>query len=175
MAVIDRSGRFLRLVNIIDLLTVLLSVALIAAGFALLLPRTVAGPLTAVVSVGSFIGLVLLSLRRFGVTRGAVREVIPEARPAVSYIWSVWNWFTAEPNLEVIVIDLRETLVVGQIIGAFDRVVIRLDATYRRSDLYRTFTSIADMANSLNEWTRFSKVTALAGRMLAPPESPDEE
>ena len=57
--------------------------------------------------------------------------------------WS-YRWLTAEPDPDVIVIDLRETYTVGPIIGVLDRVVDPLADAWEGSAVETTLSGIAD-------------------------------
>ena len=55
-----------------------------------------------------------------------------------------YRWLTAEPDPDVIVIDLRETYTVGPIIGVLDRVVDPLADAWAGSTVETTLSGIAD-------------------------------
>lgn len=178
MPVIDSSGRVFALVSIVDLLAVLLAVAVVTTASVLLLPQAVARPLAAVVAVGGLAGLMLVSKLRFGVPWSEVRAAMRDAWPSLPsspYLGGVWHWLTADPELEFIVIDLRETVTVGPVIGVFDLLITVFAAIYRGSGLNRVFASIARHATVLGERTGLSRVAALVARLLTPPEPPIEE
>jgi len=136
MPIIDGDGRVFALVNVVDLLAVLLGIAVVAAGSTLALSRSVAGPLTAVVAVVGLAGLVLASKWYHGVSWETVRTAIREARPSRPSrpsLGGIRRWLTAEPEPDVIVIDLRETVTVGPIVLVLDRIVERLGGRSRDS------------------------------------------
>ncbi len=56
----------------------------------------------------------------------------------------IYRWLTAEPEPEVIVIDLRETYTVGPFIRAFDRVLNTLETTYSGSRTESIVTSTSE-------------------------------
>jgi hypothetical protein len=125
MTLINRDGRLLGLVNVVDLLAVLLAIAVVAAG-STLVASSLAGPITAVVALVGLAGLVLASKWYHDVEWAAVADAARDARPSRPSIGGVRNWLTAEPDPEVVVVDLRETLTVGPIIVVVDWIVARL-------------------------------------------------
>lgn len=178
MPLIDDRGRVLAVVNIIDLLAVLLAVAMLAAVSALFLPRAVAGPLTAVVGVGAFVGLVAVSKWRFDLTGSEVRTALRDARPSWPsrpYFRGLWNWLIAEPEPEVIVIDLRETVTMGPVIVLLDWVVAWLSRRYQGSLIERIVIVVAAGTSVLINRTGLRRVARIVNRALAPPEPPDSE
>ena len=62
---------------------------------------------------------------RQSVTRSRTYALVRRGRRFVMSSW-LYGWLTAEPEPEVIVIDLRETRIVGAVLGVIDRVVTRL-------------------------------------------------
>jgi len=129
MPVIDEDGRIFALVNVVDLLAVLLAIAVVAAGSTLALSQSIAGPITAVVAVASLAGLVLASKHYHDVAWETVRAAVRDAKPSLPSrpsLRGLRHWITAEPEPDVIVIDLRETVTVGPIILVFDRIVEHL-------------------------------------------------
>jgi hypothetical protein len=125
MTLINRDGRLLGLVNVVDLLAVLLAIAVVAAG-STLVASSLAGPITAVVALAGLAGLVLLSKWYHDIEWATVADAARDARPSRPSIGGVRNWLTAEPDPDVIVVDLRETLTVGPIIVVVDWIVARL-------------------------------------------------
>ena len=123
MPLIDRDGRLLRLVNVIDLLAFLTTVAVVAVGSTLALSSAVAGALTAVVGVVGFLGLVLTSRWYHDVEWETVADTARDARPSLPSLGGVQTWLSAEPDPDVVVVDLRETITVGPIIVALDLTV----------------------------------------------------
>ncbi|MFB6228316.1 MAG: DUF4330 family protein [Halobacteriales archaeon] len=176
MPLIDENGRLLRLVNVIDLLAVLLAIAVVAAGSSLALSSAVAGPLTAVIAVASSFGLVLASKWYHDVEWGTVTDAARDARPSLPSqpIRSVWNWLTAEPDPDVIVIDLRETLTVGPIIVVLDLIVERLARLYRGSAVERVFVGLGARLRAVADRTGLSTVVAKLFSVPDPPESDQE-
>jgi len=135
MPLIDEGGRLLRLVSVVDALAFLLAIAVVAAGSTLVLSSSVAGPLTVVIAVAGSLGLVLASKWYHDVQWATVADAARDAWPSVPSrpARSVWTWLTAEPDPDVIVVDLRETLTVGPIIVVLDLIVDRLARLYRQS------------------------------------------
>jgi hypothetical protein len=125
MTLIDRDGRILALVNIVDLLAVLLAIAVVAAGSSLV-ASSLAGPITAVAALVGLAGLILLSKWYHDVEWATVADAARDARPSRPSIGGVRNWLTAEPDPDVVVVDLRETLTVGPVIVVVDWIVARL-------------------------------------------------
>jgi hypothetical protein len=125
MTLIHRDGRLLGLVNIVDLLALLLTVAVVAAG-STLVAGSLAGPITAVVALVGLAGLVLASKWYHGVTWATVSDAARDARPSRPSIGGIRKWLTADSDPDVIVVDLRETLTVGPIIVVVDWIVARL-------------------------------------------------
>jgi hypothetical protein len=132
MPVLDENGRVFRVVNVVDLLVALLTVAVVAAASALLLPGSVAGVLVVGIGLVSLGGLVFLSRRRFDVSWSEVRSAM---RPNLSVptLGGIKRWFTADPDPDVVVIDLRETITVAPFIVALDRIVGLVAGVYRGS------------------------------------------
>jgi hypothetical protein len=176
--VIDSSGRVLRLVNIVDLLAVLLVVAVVSAGSALVLPRAVAGPVAAAVGAVSLVGLVAVSKWQFGVSWSEVGATIRDAWPSMPsrpFIGGFWRWVTAEPEPEVIVIDLRETVTVGPVIYVLGRVIARFVRMYRVSGLQRVVGQMVGMVRTITEWTGLNRIARAVSRALGSPEPPERE
>jgi hypothetical protein len=126
MPIIDEDGRVFALVNVVDLLAVLLAIAVVAAGSTLALSQSVAGPITVVVAVAALAGLVLASKWYHGVSWETVETAVRDAKPSVPSrpsLGGVRRWLTAEPDPDVIVVDLRETVTVGPVILVLDRIV----------------------------------------------------
>ena len=175
MPIIDREGRVFALVNVVDLLAVLLGIAVVAAGSALALSQSVAGPLTVIVAVLSLLALVLASKRYHDVSWDAVgaaaRDAWPTA-PSRPFLRGLWNWLTAEPDPDVIVIDLRETLTVGPIIAVLDWVVGHLTRRYRGSTLERVLMGISARLRWVADRTGLS---TLAARLFSVPEPPERD
>lgn len=53
-------------------------------------------------------------------------RILQRGQEFVTTAW-LYNWLTAEPEPEVIVIDLRETRIVGLVLSTLDRVVARAE------------------------------------------------
>jgi hypothetical protein len=81
----------------------------------------------------------------------------------------LYRWLTAEPDPEVIVIDLRETYAVGPFLTLLDRLVGPLSRLYQHSTLQRLASGIERAVNAFAN-TRLGKALS---RVLAPPEPPD--
>jgi hypothetical protein len=83
----------------------------------------------------------------------------------------LYEWLTAEPEPEVIVIDLRETYTVGPFIRLLDTVVDRLQPHWEESTPKR----LIDAAVRVGERVAETRVGGLALELLAPPEPPEQE
>jgi hypothetical protein len=129
MSIINEDGRVFALGNVVDFLTVLLGIVVVAAGNTLVLSKSLAAPLTAVVTVAALAGLVRTSKWDHDVSwetvRAAARDAKP-SRPSRASIKRLGQWLTAEPDPDVIVIDLRDTVTVRPIILVLDRIVAEL-------------------------------------------------
>jgi hypothetical protein len=84
----------------------------------------------------------------------------------------LYAWLTAEPDPEVIVIDLRETYTVGPVVAAIDRVAARIGPWWRRSWPKRTGERVADGVRPI---LTDSRVVDLLAALLVPPEPPEDE
>ena len=84
----------------------------------------------------------------------------------------LYAWLTAEPDPEVIVIDLRETYTVGPVVAAIDRIVGRIGPWWRRSWPKRTAERVAD---GVRPMLADSRVVDLLAALLVPPEPPEDE
>lgn len=98
---------------------------------------------------------------------GAVRSLRDRASTAVRDSF-LYTWLTAEPEPEVIVIDLRETWTVGPIIALVDRVVAWLAPYWHTSTPKRA----VDELIALGERVAETQVGQLLLTVLAPPEPP---
>ena len=87
----------------------------------------------------------------------------------VKHSW-LYGWLTAEPEPEVIVIDLRETWTVGPFIAILDRVIETLTPWYRQSVLKRGVDAVV----GLGERVADTRVGELLIKLLEPPEPPAE-
>jgi hypothetical protein len=83
----------------------------------------------------------------------------------------VWRWLTAEPDPDVIVIDLRETLTVGPVIAVLDWLVVRLARLYRGSAFERGLGWLAARLRWLADRTGLA---ALASKLFSVPEPPEQ-
>jgi hypothetical protein len=84
----------------------------------------------------------------------------------------LYAWLTAEPEPEVIVIDLRETYTVGPVVAAIDRAAGRIGPWWRHSRPKRVIERVADTVRpALAE----SRVVDALAVLLVPPEPPDDE
>jgi hypothetical protein len=136
MPILDEDGRVFALVNIIDLLAVLLAIAVVAAGSTLALSQSVAGPLTAAAAVAGLAGLVFASKWYNDVAWETVEAAVRDARPSwpsPPTLRGIHRWLTAEPDPDVIVVDLRETVTVGPVILVLDRIVESVSGRSRDS------------------------------------------
>ena len=84
----------------------------------------------------------------------------------------LYAWLTAEPDPEVIVIDLRETYTVRPVVAAIDRVAGRIGPWWRRSWPKRTGERVADGVRPI---LADSRVVDLLAALLVPPEPPEDE
>lgn len=82
----------------------------------------------------------------------------------------VYRWLTAEPDPEVVVIDLRETYTVGPFITVLDRVVDALAPIYRQSRFKRGVDALAGLLERAAD-TRPGRVLVA---LFEPPEPPDD-
>lgn len=80
----------------------------------------------------------------------------------------LYRWLTAEPDPDVVVIDLRETYAVGPVIALVDRLVAPLGRLYRDSTLQRLAKRGTQVARALAA----TRAGQALGRALAPPEPP---
>ncbi|AHF98931.1 hypothetical protein HALLA_08705 [Halostagnicola larsenii XH-48] len=71
---------------------------------------------------------------------------------------AIYRWLTAEPEPDVIVIDLRETYTVGPIIRAVDRVLDTLERSYENS---RTEAAVASVGETVH--ARPLRLAGIAG------------
>lgn len=81
----------------------------------------------------------------------------------------LYRWLTAEPDPDVVVIDLRETYAVGPVVALLDRLAAPLGRLYRDSTLQRLVEGAGRAAGALAD----TRVGRALGRALAPPEPPD--
>lgn len=77
-----------------------------------------------------------------------------------------YQWLTAEPDTEVIVIDLRETRTVGPFVRLLERVVDPVDRVWRNSQ----FASLAAAAAALLAGSRTGQAVVA---LLEPPKQPE--
>jgi hypothetical protein len=82
---------------------------------------------------------------------------------------SLYRWLTTEPDPDVVVINLRETYVVGPVIALLDWLAAPLGWLYRDSTLQRLVEGAERTASALAN----TRVGQAFGRVLAPPEPPD--
>jgi len=78
----------------------------------------------------------------------------------------LYRWLTAEPEPDVIVIDLRKTYTVGPFIAVLDAIAPRIARFWQNSGL-------ASVVDSVNRILAGSKVAALAVKLLEPTEPPE--
>ncbi|KPN29449.1 hypothetical protein SY89_00162 [Halolamina pelagica] len=88
---------------------------------------------------------------------------------AVRNSW-LYNWLTAEPEPEVIVIDLRETWTVGPFIKILDWAIETTKPWYEQSVLKRGVNGVV----ALGEQAAETRPGQLLIALLEPPESPEE-
>lgn len=87
---------------------------------------------------------------------------------------SLYRWLTAEPEPDVIVIDLRETYTVGPVVALLDRLLDALAPVWRHSSCKRATDGVATVA----VWAARTRPGRLLLTFLEPPEpreSRDEE
>ena len=82
---------------------------------------------------------------------------------------------TADPDPDVIVIDLRETLTVGPVIVAIEWIVDRIAALYRGSRLETAVATVGRRLRWLSKRTGLSKLIARLFSAPSPPEPSDRE
>ena len=82
-----------------------------------------------------------------------------------------YRWLTAEPDPEIVVIDLRKTYTVGPFIALLDRAQPSIVAAWNASVLRR----LADRLEPNRELLARSRTVRLLAAALKPPEPPDEE
>ncbi|WP_049979585.1 hypothetical protein [Halolamina rubra] len=82
----------------------------------------------------------------------------------------LYNWLTAEPEPEVIVIDLRETWTVGPFINILDWAIETTKPWYEQSTLKRGVDAVVALGKQAAETRPGQLLIAL----LEPPEPPDE-
>lgn len=92
------------------------------------------------------------------------------ATTAVQNSW-LYGWLTAEPEPEVIVIDLRETYTVGPFIKLLDRVIETVAPWYRQSTLKRGVGAVVAVGERAAE----TRPGQLLVKLLEPPEPPAED
>ncbi|CAP12965.1 uncharacterized protein OE_1134F [Halobacterium salinarum R1] len=80
----------------------------------------------------------------------------------------LYQWLTAEPDPEVVVIDLRETYTVGPFIAILDRSIETLVPIYRESRLARSLNGLATLLARAAD-TRPGRVLVA---LFEPPEPP---
>jgi len=94
------------------------------------------------------------------------------ARTAGRWVRGSWlyQWLTAEPDPEVIVIDLRETYTVGPFVRLLDRVVPPVAAMVRNSLIWRiAVMTVVAAERVVGRLPLLQRV----GSALAPPEPPE--
>lgn len=100
---------------------------------------------------------------------GAARTVADRTATVVRNSW-LYGWLTAEPEPEVIVIDLRETWTVGPFITILDWAIETAAPWYRASTLKRGVDAVV----ALGERTADTRTGELVIALLEPPEPPEE-
>jgi len=87
-----------------------------------------------------------------------------------------YRWLTKEPDPEVIVIDLRETITVGPFIALLDRLIPHVEHAWQHSRVGTVAERVSerlaeDVLDSLAETRGYE----LAVEVLTPPEPPDRK
>ena len=101
---------------------------------------------------------------------GAAKVVGNRTAAFVRNSW-LYGWLTAEPEPEVIVIDLRETWTVGPFIKILDWAIETAAPWYRASTLKRGVDAVVDLGERAAE----TRVGELLIALLEPPEPPAED
>ncbi|WP_053949000.1 hypothetical protein [Halolamina sediminis] len=101
---------------------------------------------------------------------GAAKAVSDRTATFVRNSW-LYRWLTAEPEPEVIVIDLRETWTVGPFIKLLDWAIEKTAPWYRASTLKRGVDAVV----SLGERAAETRVGELLIALLEPPEPPADD
>ena len=83
----------------------------------------------------------------------------------------LYEWLTAEPEPEVVVIDLRETYIVGPFVRLLDALIDRMGPYWEASTPKR----VLDGAVRASERVAETRAGRIALELLAPPEPPGEE
>lgn len=117
-------------------------------------------------SLGTTLTNTLATATRNSALTGAVRTLERYVCHSVLY-----SWLTAEPDPDVIVIDLRDTYTVGPVIAVLDRFAPAVERIWRGS-LVRRATDRLRTA-SIWTWTAESRTVRLLATALEPPEPPD--
>lgn len=110
-------------------------------------------------------------------TLGSLRRIADAAgdsRLAAMATWLVhatrhsvlYRWLTAEPEPEVIVIDLRDTFTVGPIVALLDRLVAALTPSWRSSGLKRATDAFVALVDAAAD----TKTGRTIMKLLEPPE-----
>ncbi|WP_424002618.1 hypothetical protein ACOZ4I_02300 [Haloarcula salina] len=97
------------------------------------------------------------TLSRFGV------RVVEIARKS-----EIYQWLTADPDPQMVVIDLRETYTVGPLLSILDRLVPRVEKAWRRSGFASAVAGIKRMFAE-------SKAIQVVSAVLSPPKSPETD
>ncbi|WP_435196407.1 hypothetical protein [Natronomonas sp. EA1] len=84
----------------------------------------------------------------------------------------LYGWLTAEPDPEVIVIDLRETYTVGPVIALIDRVAGWVGPRWHGSGPERLWTRLKGGIERASEG---SLVVELLEKVLVPPETYEQD
>ncbi len=84
----------------------------------------------------------------------------------------LYRWLTAEPDPEVVVIDLRETHTVGPFVILLDQLAPTVARTWQASHVRRATARLRTATAAA--WLTESKTIRLLRAALRPPVSPDE-
>jgi hypothetical protein len=83
----------------------------------------------------------------------------------------LYQWLTAEPEPEVIVIDLRDSYTVGPILAILDRIAQRLIPLMQSSQSFQYLTDLADIVARVVD----SQIGEQVMSLLEPPAPPEQD
>jgi len=83
---------------------------------------------------------------------------------------TLYSWLTAEPDPDVVVIDLRETYTVGPFIMILDKLIPHIERGFANSRLSTILSGVlSPIITSIGE----TQLYALIIRLLEPPDPPE--